>query len=169
MSNEQKEKIRKSNLGKRHNLTPDGRATLQRLSHAGWNKGKECSLEWRNKIRLSLLGKKRSLETRLKQSLSMRGDKNHNFIDGKMRDGKKHYYDIRWKVWRDCVFKRDKWTCQDCGKVGGKIEPHHIKSWTYFPQSRYEVSNGLTLCKLCHKKTDNYCGRGIKRRLTTTY
>jgi len=59
----------------------------------------------------------------------------------------------KWKKWREAVFKRDKWTCQKCHKRGIKLEPHHIKPFAYFQKLRFEVSNGQTLCFVCHQKT----------------
>lgn len=57
-----------------------------------------------------------------------------------------------YKVWRRAVFERDNYTCQKCKKRGVRIEAHHIKSWAYFPELRFEVSNGITFCDECHKK-----------------
>ena len=34
-----------------------------------------------------------------------------------------------YKQWREVVFERDIWTCQDCGQVGKKIHAHHIKKF----------------------------------------
>lgn len=64
-----------------------------------------------------------------------------------------------YKKWREAVFKRDSWTCQECGRHGCYLEAHHIKSWARFPEDRYDVGNGITLCKSCHKLTDNYAGK----------
>jgi len=63
----------------------------------------------------------------------------------------------KYREWREKVFKRDNYTCQDCGarsKKGKKVylEAHHKKSWTKFPKLRFRVKNGKTLCKKCHKK-----------------
>jgi len=62
----------------------------------------------------------------------------------------------QWKIWRKAVFERDNYTCQDCGKRNGKgihvvLHPHHIQSFTQYPELRFEVSNGITVCKDCHK------------------
>ena len=67
----------------------------------------------------------------------------------------KHYRNAEYISWREKVFERDNFTCQDCGARsgnGGHIElhPHHIKSYTHFPLFRYIVENGLTLCIACH-------------------
>lgn len=59
-------------------------------------------------------------------------------------------------AWRNGVFKRDGYTCQDCGIIGGRLEAHHILSFSNFPELRFELSNGKTLCLPCHKLTPNY-------------
>lgn len=57
--------------------------------------------------------------------------------------------------WRDSVFKRDKYTCQDCGQVGGNLHAHHIASFSKHPDLRTELSNGKTLCDECHSGYHN--------------
>ena len=58
--------------------------------------------------------------------------------------------DSRYEGWRVKVFKRDNWTCQHCGFKGGWVEAHHKKSWAKYVELRYDVDNGITLCKPCH-------------------
>lgn len=60
------------------------------------------------------------------------------------------------REWRTNVFNRDGYTCQQCGQIGGRLEAHHIKSFKSHPELRYELSNGITLCKKCHSQTDTY-------------
>lgn len=72
----------------------------------------------------------------------------------------------KYRIWRDKVFKRDKYTCQDCGKHSGinqgivHLSAHHKKSFAENPLLRYKVSNGITLCRKCHSKIHN--GRKVK-------
>lgn len=54
-----------------------------------------------------------------------------------------------YKQWRKQVYQRDNYTCQYCGSKE-KINAHHIKSWKDFPELRYDVNNGITLCEKCH-------------------
>lgn len=58
----------------------------------------------------------------------------------------------KYKNWRNEVFRRDDYTCQRCRKNGVYVEAHHIKPFANFPELRFEISNGLTLCKPCHVK-----------------
>ena len=56
-----------------------------------------------------------------------------------------------YRRWRLDVFARDDYTCQICGQHGGELNAHHIKPWAKSIDSRYDVNNGVTLCKCCHK------------------
>ena len=60
----------------------------------------------------------------------------------------------RYKNWRQAVFKRDNYTCQHCGSKKN-IQAHHIIPWAKTrneQELRYNVKNGITLCRSCHLK-----------------
>lgn len=65
-------------------------------------------------------------------------------------------------LWRQAVFKRDDWICQNCRQRGGKLEADHIKPFSTHPELRFEITNGRTLCVECHKKTDTYKSKARK-------
>lgn len=57
-----------------------------------------------------------------------------------------------YKEFRNAVFERDKYTCRICkDDKGGNLECHHMDSHNWCIGKRLEVSNGITLCKECHK------------------
>lgn len=59
---------------------------------------------------------------------------------------------VRFEKWRKSVFERDNYTCAMCSKHGGSLHAHHIKTFAKYPDLRYEVSNGITLCgSPCHR------------------
>jgi len=66
-----------------------------------------------------------------------------------------------YKEWRKKVFERDGYKCIKCGYDKGRIlQAHHKKSWEDYPELRFDVENGETLCIDCHKKTDSW---GVKK------
>lgn len=54
------------------------------------------------------------------------------------------------RSWANLVIARDNGVCQSCGATGGDIHAHHIKSFEEFPELRFDLSNGKTLCGTCH-------------------
>jgi len=55
------------------------------------------------------------------------------------------------KLWRKMIYKRDGYRCVICGKTGGKLNAHHIRSWKDFPELRFDIDNGITMCQSCHE------------------
>lgn len=83
---------------------------------------------------------------------------------GKTKESKLRKTNAQYKEWRNEVFKRDNYICQNCGRHTRDLEAHHIKAQSKYPELIYDVDNGLTLCHECHKLTDNY---GYKARWET--
>jgi hypothetical protein len=128
--------------------------------------GAKASEETRERLRVSHLGQKpwcTGKHVKINDALdkwraTYRKDKHYNWkggISGDERTTKQR----RYKEWRDSVFRRDDWTCRGCGVRGIYLEAHHVKAWARYPAFRYQVSNGLSLCRDCHAKTGNYRGR----------
>ena len=117
------------------------------------------------------LGKKMPQEMKTKISVSLKGNPlvlARAKIYGELHSGDKHWnwrggvtpanvlirnsYD--YHKWRKLIYERDYWTCQDCWIKCKKkdIVAHHLKSFEEYPELRFVVSNGITLCRSCHKK-----------------
>lgn len=130
-----------------------------------FTKNKLSEIAKKNGFGKYMIGRKQKLST-IKKRIPKISKENHYNWKGGISKNSHSLTDPRYKRWRNRVFERDKWTCQKCNQVGGKLEPHHIKSWAAYPGLRYYLRNGLTLCSLCHADTDNYRGRS-KTRLNT--
>ena len=101
-----------------------------------------------------------------KERLDMRGSKHWWWKGGKTEKLKYAYrFSLEYKIWRRGVFERDNYTCVDCGakSIKGKkvyLEADHEKPQSLFPELRYDINNGKTRCKDCHRKTKTY-GRKV--------
>jgi len=86
------------------------------------------------------------------------GNLNPNWRGGGKRNEGSHFYyrTDDWKKWRAKVFERDNYTCALCGQHGNKLEPHHIKRFSLYPDIRFDENNGITLCKKCHQSKVNH-------------
>lgn len=64
---------------------------------------------------------------------------------------KRNYNDPVYEKWRKDILKRDKYSCKmpNC-KNKSRLQVHHIKKWSSASALRFELSNGITLCKQCH-------------------
>lgn len=56
-----------------------------------------------------------------------------------------------YKEWRLAVYRKDYFMCQECGYSGKQINAHHIYSFSKYPEYRFDIGNGHTLCKSCHR------------------
>ena len=56
----------------------------------------------------------------------------------------------KYNTWRMAVYRRDGFKCRFCGD-DDQIHAHHIKPWADYPDLRFDVDNGITLCPTCHR------------------
>ncbi len=113
-------------------------------------------------------GKVASIETRQKQreaKLGIRGADHWNYKGAKGTMRHRLMQQDEYKQWRKAVFERDNYRCVLCGKSGSEtyLQADHIKSWANHEESRYDVSNGRTLCISCHENTDSFPKQFVRR------
>lgn len=77
---------------------------------------------------------------------------NHNLTDDDRRNMKDRRFVMGYTQWVKDVYKKDKWTCQKCGRIGKELNAHHIENYSTNKDLRLIKSNGITLCKKCHNK-----------------
>lgn len=155
MTTEQRKKMSQSKIGV---LNPrygkPGTCLGQKHSPEAIQKIKEArasqiiTVEHRRKISSSLkLAYKENRKS--KKSLSW-------YIDGRNEGNLQVKKSLEYKLWKTAVFERDNYTCQDCKVRGGELQGHHIKPQSVFPELRFAIDNGITLCRTCHLKTDTW-------------
>lgn len=101
------------------------------------------------------LGKNRSEETKKKLSESLRGSKSSLWKGGVSKANQIIRSSLEYRLWRSAVFQRDQRKCIWCGS-SENIQADHIKPFAFFPELRFAIDNGRTLCKKCHETTDTY-------------
>jgi len=135
-------------------------------------KGKKKSESHRLNMRKANLGKKHSIESRKKMSLSRigkrTGDKCNFWKGGITPIHTSIRTSLQYKLWRKAIFERDDYTCVWCGAKSSKgnsvmLNADHIKPFAEYPDLRFVLDNGRTLCEPCHKKTDTYAKHAIKK------
>ena len=67
------------------------------------------------------------------------------------------------RIWSKQIMERDNYTCQICNK-GGNLNAHHLNGWNAFPEQRFDLDNGVTLCADCHKEFHSEYGYGDNTR-----
>ncbi len=120
------------------------------LTHIGNTRGfiKGC-IPWNKGMKGLILNRKF-----LDDNPTQRGEEHHKWKKDRTTLAKRQQRnDMAYKEWRKQVWLRDNFKCKianpDCC---GRIEAHHILGWVNYPELRYEVNNGITLCHFHHPR-----------------
>lgn len=67
----------------------------------------------------------------------------------------------RYCAWVRSVKKRDNYVCQNCGitNISQELHAHHILNFCDNIDKGFDVDNGITLCKSCHRKFHKMFGK----------
>lgn len=82
----------------------------------------------------------------------LRGEDNPNWKGDLVKHERTERNSHEYRLWRKSVFERDHFVCQCCNGDSDirYIEAHHIYNWGKYTDKRFDVDNGVTLCKKCH-------------------
>lgn len=148
-----------------HVLTAEERAKVVESLKKRFPNGREFSEETKKRISC---GVKRLWERRRtgrapmpRRFLSRISSKELQFPLGHESGGRSS---LKYKIWRAEVFNRDGFRCRMCGG-NGKLHAHHLKMWAFFPELRFDVDNGLTLCENCHAIEHPWMPRAKEKEL----
>ena len=150
-----------SRKGMRHSEETKEKIRLATEGRHSWNKGRKWPQEVIEKFRQASLGRKLSEESRKKISSAKLGKNNPNWKGGISSSNQVIRRSLEYKLWREAVFKRDNYVCIWCGARSKKgksayLNVDHIKPFADYPELRFAIDNGRTLCMDCHKKTDTF-------------
>lgn len=151
---------------------PHSEETRRKMSASGLKRA-PMSEETKRRMSAARTGKKMNLspEGRLRRSLAHKGQRHWNWKNGKTKLSRQIRQLMEYRDWRTAVFTRDGFACTVGGKShGGDIHADHIKQFALILDRHrirsieealqcselWDISNGRTLCRSCHKKTETY-------------
>ena len=159
-----KQRQREAHLGKCLTEETKAKMSIARLGDKNPNWGKQLSKEAKAKQSAAMLGNKnpnwgKPRPQHIKDAVSKahKGKPgNIGKANGNWKGGITPEYELarkspEYKEWRGGVFTRDNYTCQSCNKRGGNLHAHHAKPFSDYPELRYDLDNGLTVCRPCHR------------------
>ena len=143
------------------------------IIHRNGNKHKTCSYECKikaiqkgrfkqlitDKHRLAISKGLKNIPKSKEHIAKISGSNNYHWKGGSDNPIKKLRSSFKYKQWRLKVFRRDYWTCQICGIKGKKIWADHIKPFLLYPETRFDINNGRTLCIDCALKLPTHGSR----------
>ncbi len=174
----------RDNLGRFTKGHPEGKRFIKGFSPwnkdtkgvmVAWNKGKKMGRAWNySKIDRTCLECKKEFKlspafvnekgnccstkcSGIHRGRKILGSKHPNWVHDRSKLAKRdERNDSTYVDWRKQVWLRDNFTCKlanpDCE---GKIQAHHILPWRSHKELRYEVNNGITLCRFHHPRKRN--------------
>lgn len=101
--------------------------------------------------------KKKISDDHKKNKKIPRGEKHWNWKGGVTKEHNLIRNSMEYVIWRNEVYKRDNYTCRLCNThcQKGNIVAHHLQKFSDFPELRFIIDNGLTLCRKCHAEIEN--------------
>jgi len=118
-----------------------GCMNCKKLIASKTHKGKKISEETRSKISIANKNKAGTLN-------GITGRNHPRFIHGQGRT--KDSCSSEEYAWKNSIRKIYKNRCLFTNKPDFKCDKHHLDSYNLFPNRRWDITNGVLLCKLLH-------------------
>lgn len=103
--------------------------------------------------------RKKMSEVRLSNINTPRKETHWNWKEGISEKHSQITKGVEWRLWREAVYKRDKWICQKCKEHRNDLRPHHILNFSTHIELRFAIDNGITLCEKCHNEFHKIYGK----------
>jgi ribosomal protein L37AE/L43A len=138
----------------------------------------ECGSEYNTKLRPSrytgrcracanktqALGYKHTEEQNKAKSERQTGEGNHRYnpdITDEQRAKQRTRLHDNWAVE---VKELANYVCDKCGDTENAKVAHHLQAYAKYEESRYDVSNGVCLCRSCHAEFHGKYGTGTNTK-----
>lgn len=169
-------KIAEANKGRIYSAATRRKMSNSLKGRVSPRKGVTLSEETKAKLRAASLGNRNRLgsvlseETKRKIGNGNRGPKNWHWRSGASDLGKQIRNLPEYRLWRQAVYRRDNFLCQQCHTQAPFLNADHIKSFAKIISENdikttvdalacgelWNTKNGRTLCVPCHKETGTF-------------
>ena len=72
--------------------------------------------------------------------------------------------DLAFIRWAKQIKVRDHFTCQICDRRGVELHAHHLNAYNWCIEERYDLDNGITLCRQHHEDFHSKYEKGNNTR-----
>lgn len=129
------------------------------------NKGIRATPEQRRRLSIAqkIRFQQESVWNKGKRFFQISGENHHRWKGGTSTVNEAIRKSIEYKNWKRAVLARDNYICILCENID-HLEVDHIKPFAYFPEVRFDINNGRTLCHDCHVKTPTYKNKSYKNK-----
>lgn len=167
-----------SRNGFKKGYIPSNKGTTGMFLHSTATRKKIGTLKIGNK---NNVGKHWKIASEKRKNMARKREENGNWKGGSIELNNSIRALSNYKSWREHVFQRDNYTCQDCGIRSGcgetvVLHADHIVPFSFILQTSnikstddayscdflWDIRNGKTLCVPCHKKTPTFAGKMVK-------
>lgn len=152
--------VKKENVKVKISISRKGKPTVSGEQHWNWQGKKTVSLFCQDCGRLlrTINWGNKGREVKYCPKCKSKGSRSPHWRGGTTPQRIKESQTQQYFDFVKAILRRDNYTCRNCGITNGlgkkiKLHVHHIKSYAEYPELRFDINNGITLCNECHFET----------------